>query len=172
MDDEILTLISLTPEWETAFRDIAREIQLAGDRRFDYALVNFTAYLNQLENAARGISLPPAIVPYDTFWLLRQDGKFLGYSTLRYELTPALKVEGGHIGYIIRPSERRKGYGTKILALTLQKARDRGLADVMVTCNRENTPSAKIIQKNGGQYDGEAISPRTGKPVSHYWIKL
>ncbi len=90
----------------------------------------------------------------------------------RLRLTPALGREGGHIGYIIRPSERRKGYGTKILALTLMKAREKGYLRVMVTCDRDNVASAKIIEKNCGRYDGETISERTNKSVSHYWINL
>jgi predicted acetyltransferase len=59
-----------------------------------------------------------------------------------------------------------------ICSLTLQKARERGLRRVLITCNTENTASARIIVACGGQFDGEALSPRTGKPVSRYWIQL
>ena len=65
--------------------------------------------------------------------------------------------EGGHIGYVIRPSERRKGYGTLILGLALVQAHACGLDRVRFTCNTENIASARIIEKkwrNPGQLRG------------------
>ncbi|MEW5867934.1 MAG: GNAT family N-acetyltransferase [Chloroflexota bacterium] len=84
----------------------------------------------------------------------------------------ALDLEGRHIGYAIRPVRWRRGYGTHILALTLEKARERGLRRVLVTCDKENTASARIIEKNGGRLAGEALAERSGKPVLRYWIEL
>jgi predicted acetyltransferase len=46
------------------------------------------------------------------------------------------------------------------------------LRKVLVTCNTENIGSARIIQKNGGVFEGESVSPFTGKPVSRYWIEV
>jgi predicted acetyltransferase len=96
----------------------------------------------------------------------------LGESRLRHWLTPNLEIEGGHIGYAIRPSMRRKGFGTKILALTLQKAVTFGLEKVLVTCDTHNIGSARIIEKNGGILAGYATSPRSGVQISQYWITL
>jgi predicted acetyltransferase len=96
----------------------------------------------------------------------------IGITHLRHRLTDPLRKEGGHIGYNIRPSERRKGYGTKILELALDKAREIGLKRVLVTCDTDNVASGKIIRKNGGVFEGESISDRSGKPVSRYWIEL
>ncbi len=138
---------------------------------YQEAIDDFPAFLRKSDNLSRGIELPEGMVPMTTFWLVRKDNKILGHSHLRHWLTPALEKEGGHIGYSIRPSERRKGYGTLILALTLKKAFERGITRVLVTCDTDNIPSAKIIQKNGGLLENETISGRSGKMISRYWIK-
>ena len=83
---------------------------------------------------------------------------------------PHLEKEGGHIGYDIRPSERRKGYGTVLLALTLKKAQELGLHEVLVTCDSDNVDSVRIIEKNGGELIGRAVSEHTGKEVNRYRI--
>ena len=72
----------------------------------------------------------------------------------------------------MRPSERRKGYGTLILELTLEKAKDLGLDKVLLTCDTDNVASAKIIEKNGGKLAGQAISNKNGKQISRYWIEF
>jgi len=96
----------------------------------------------------------------------------LGTMALRHYLTPLLEDVGGHIGYAIRPSERRKGYGTRILALTLERARAMGLGRVLVTCDTDNLGSARVIQRNGGALASEGHSVRTGTRVSRYWIDI
>jgi predicted acetyltransferase len=123
-------------------------------------------------NASMGIDLPPGIVPMTSFWLVEDDQTVIGESRLRHRLTPALEIEGGHIGYAIRPSARRKGYGTRILALTLERARVMGLRQVLVTCNTDNIASARIIEKNGGLLDGYALSPHSRVQISRYWISI
>jgi predicted acetyltransferase len=87
-------------------------------------------------------------------------------------LNPDLEIEGGHIGYAIRPSLRKMGYGTLILTLTLEKARALGLRGVLVTCDTENLGSARIIEKNGGVLESVAISPDSNKKISRYWIEI
>jgi predicted acetyltransferase len=100
------------------------------------------------------------------------DGKLVGRSDLRHRLNPALEIIGGHIGYDVRPSERRKGFGTLILKLIMEKARKIGLSEVLVTCDTDNIASAKIIEKNGGKLEKQIIYEKTGKLVSHYRIQL
>lgn len=105
------------------------------------------------------------------FWLVDETGRILGGSGLRERGTPFLLYEGGHIGYDIRPSERRKGYGTLILALTLQKAREMGFKRVMLSCEPDYLPSVQVIVKNGGKFENTVISHR-GTPKARYWIDL
>jgi predicted acetyltransferase len=164
-------LIEPTAALKTEFLAMAEEYKLGGDDHFKSATEDFSAYLERLRNFASGENLPPDRVPQTAFWLIK-DNRILGESNLRHYLNDALLIEGGHIGYSIRPSERRKGYGTLILRLALEKAKTRGLTRVLVTCDTDNIGSAKIIEKNGGKLSGQAISNHTKKPISQYWIEI
>jgi predicted acetyltransferase len=106
------------------------------------------------------------------FWLVKNNQIILGESRLRHSLTPALEAYGGHIGYVIRLSQRRKGYGTLILKLTLEKARAIGIQRVRVTCDTDNIGSARIIERNGGMLSGYSVDPKNGKGTSQYWIEV
>jgi predicted acetyltransferase len=83
-----------------------------------------------------------------------------------------LEHRGGHIGYVIRPSRRKQGYGASLLSLMLEKAHELGLARVRITCDTDNIGSAKVIEKNNGALSATTISERTGKLISQYWIDL
>lgn len=166
-----INLIEPTADLEIEFLTMAKEFQAAGDERYKSALENFSAYLEQLSKYSLGIDLKPHLVPQTEFWLV-DSRKIVASSRLRHRLTPALEREGGHIGYAVRPSERRKGYGTLILALTLEKAKNLGLKKLLITCDTDNTGSAKIIEKNRGKLAGYEISDRSGKQISRYWIEL
>ena len=96
---------------------------------------------------------------------------FIGWLDIRHSLTEHLREIGGHIGYAIRPSERGKGYGNKILELALPKAQELGIKDVLITCDADNTPSAKIIEKNGGVFENIKTTS-DGVPKRRYWINL
>lgn len=165
------TLIEPTEVLRREFLAMAEEYAHAGDARYQPALEDFPAYLRGLLDAARGSGLPPGRAPYSTFWLT--SGRHLvGGSRIRHHLTPELEDEGGHVGYDIRPSERRKGYGKLILRLTLAEARKLGLNRALLTCDADNAASAKIIEGNGGRFQDHGVSKRSGKLISRYWIEL
>ena len=165
------TLIEPTEELWPEFLALAEEYSLAGDPRYQPALEDFPAYLRALLDGARGIGLSPGRVPYSTFWLT--SGRYpIGRSSVRHYLTPDLEDEGGHVGYDIRPSERLKGYGKLILGLTLAEARKLGLNRALLTCDTDNVASVKVIEWNGGRLQEQAVSKRSGKLISRYWIKL
>lgn len=113
----------------------------------------FAAYLERL---ARDRTMPqPGMVPQTQYWVV--EGKqFLGRVNVRHHLNAVLSAPGGggHIGYLIRPSVRRVGIGGVVLAQALEKARELGLDEVVLSCNNENIPSWKIIEKNGGVLQG------------------
>ena len=166
-----VVLIEPAAELWPEFLAMAEEYSLAGDPRYQPALEDFPAYLRSLLDGARGIGLLPGRVPFSTFWLT--SGRHLiGRSSIRHRLTPDLEDEGGHIGYDIRPSERRKGYGTLILRLTLDEARRLGISRALLTCDSDNVASAKIIEKNGGKFQDVGVSERSGKLITRYWIEL
>ena len=172
--DEKLTLIEPSQEVKQAYLEMAAEFAAAGERYGDYEKANadFAAFIDGLRRARSGIGLPEGFVPMSTYWLANEAGTILGISRLRHHLTAVLEVEGGNIGYGIRPSARRKGYGTRILALMLEKAAELGLRRVLVTCDTDNIGSARIIEKNGGVMAGQAIAPDRGVQISRYWIEV
>ena len=132
---------------------------------------DFDAHLRELEAAAREESATPDFVPETTFWLV-DGGKFVGRVSIRHRLNDQLMRIGGQVGYEIRPSKRRQGYGTLALRLALPKARSLGLAKVLLTCDSTNTPSRKIIERSGGIFEN-AVSYSPEKPPKHrYWIEI
>jgi predicted acetyltransferase len=82
-------------------------------------------------------------------WIVA-DGEFVGRISLRHVLTPWLLEVGGHVGYAVRPSARRRGHATRALALVLPLAAARGIDPVLVTCDADNVGSRRVIEANGG----------------------
>lgn len=164
-------LIEPTEELRAEFLEMAREYSSAGEDRYQDALNDFPAYVRGLLDGARGAGLPAGRVPSSTFWLAA-GRRLIGRSSIRHHLNADLSYEGGHVGYDIRPAERGKGYGTLILRHTLEEARRLGIARVLLTCDTDNVASAKIIERNGGRLQEQAVSKRSGKLISRYWIEL
>jgi predicted acetyltransferase len=175
-NSEDLRLVPPSIDYQDSFLRLMREFIAEGSGRYEImypaARDDFPRYVDRLKQAATGDRLQPGFVAETTYWL-RQDGnRIVGTSRLRHRLSRALKHEGGHIGYDIRPSERGKGYGTLQLALVLQKAAKMGLKKVLVTCDTDNMASARVIEKNGGMLQNQVISYVTKKKVNRYWIEL
>jgi predicted acetyltransferase len=171
---EQVSLVDPQVIFKKEYLEMVDEFERAGEMRSEYerARQDFSTYVVWIHTQANGTELSPGIVPMNTLWLVREGVTILGEVHLRHHLTPALEVEGGHIGYLIRPLERRKSYGTLQLKLALEKARLLGLQRVLLTCDADNTGSFRIIEKNGGVMTGKAVSPYSGKPILRYWIEL
>ena len=109
-------------------------------------------------------------VPATQFWLVNDNDCFIGDVDLRHHLNESLKRFGGHIGYNIRPSFRRRGYGTLICRLGIAEARKRGIDDILITCDDDNIGSAKIIEANGGVLQDRLDNGR-GVLTRRYWVR-
>jgi predicted acetyltransferase len=149
----------------------ARDWQAHGDDRYAAAIADFDTYVRGLQDAQAGLNLPAYWVPTTTFWLTGE-GQILGCSRLRHQLTPRLMNEGGHIGYDVRPSARRRGHGTQLLRLTLVEAHRAGITNVRITCDDDNVASKTMIEHAGGVFAGSGVSPQSGKRVLQYWIRI
>jgi predicted acetyltransferase len=160
------------------FRDsvlaAVREFQAEGGYR-TYSLASLTndfrAFIQHLLDDEDPGKVPPHFVPQTNYWLVEGD-QFIGRTSLRHELNDQLRLIGGHIGYEIRPSRRRQGYGTAILRLVLPKAQQRGLTRVLITCDADNFASRRIIEQHGGLPEAP-YNPTDGRvTVLRYWIDL
>lgn len=106
---------------------------------------------------------PEGYVPDTELWWI-EGGEFLGRIGVRHRLTPMLLEVGGHIGYDVRPSARRRGHATAMLHGALRVARELGIDPALVTCDIENVASRRTIEGNGGILEDE----RQGK--LRFWV--
>ena len=102
-------------------------------------------------------------VPQTNLWWVEGD-QYLGRIAVRHRLNAGLRSIGGHIGYEIRPSRRHQGNATAMLAAALPLANAMGIDPALITCDVSNTISRRVIEANGGLYDG-----RDGNEL-HFWV--
>jgi len=178
MDAEEFDLIEPAEAMADEFIAYSEEFRAAGEPfvlgELDQVKGDFARLLGIWRDRAAGRNLPEGRVPYNVYWLVR-GGRILGTIRLRHRLNQQLSHEGGHVGFDVRPSERGKGCATRMLAEVLQMARQRGLSRVLVTCDKDNAASARVIQKNGGELEDEVVAKRrdgSEKLVQRYWIDL
>lgn len=133
---------------------------------------NYNDFMLNLEKNKNTKLYYPDRVDQTTFILVDDNNHIYGGTNLRHELNEGLLLHGGHIGYLIRPSERMKGYGSIILKLVLVECKKMGIDKALVTCREENIGSAKVIEKNGGVYENSKINPDDNKTYRRYWIDV
>jgi len=133
--------------------------------------MSLAEYLHVLAGVREGRNLPPGYVP-ETFLFAFVGPRIVGRVAVRHALNPFLERDGGHIGYVVVPEFRRRGYATEILRQALRIARERlGLERVLVTCDDGNLGSIRTIEKNGGVLEAIASGPDLDKPKRRYWIE-
>ena len=167
-------LIIPNAKFRDSYRSLVAEFLANGEPLVPFTLAfeqtDFDALLVKLDACARGIGIPEGFVAHSTFWLVRGETEVVGVSNIRHSLTPSLLREGGNIGYGIRPSVRRQGYATAILAQSLKHASGFGLQRVLITCGKKNVASAKTICRNGGVFDNEEYLTDRDEIVQRYWV--
>jgi predicted acetyltransferase len=136
----------------------------------EYDAGDFGAMIRHLRDDAAGIGLPEGYVPASCFWLIDQYKNLVGVAHLRHALNATLTYEGGHIGYSVRPTERNKGYGKLMLKLVLGRAKALGITQALLTCDKTNVASAKVILGNGGRLDSEVLRNVGKGTTQRYWI--
>jgi predicted acetyltransferase len=112
------------------------------------------------------------LVHNDLYWIV--DGReVVGFLSFRHRLNEWLREVGGHIGYAVRESRRRRGYASAALRLGLDRAREIGLDRVLLTCDDDNVASSRTIEGAGGVLqDVRDQSERGHALLRRYWITL
>lgn len=174
-----MQLVIPSSKYKKSFLEMVEEYQReTATNRIDISFLktsdlkkHFQAYVDQLLGESYGKHLPSGYVSHTTYWLIDGD-ELIGRADIRHSLTEKLLQEGGHIGYDIRPSKRRKGYGRDILKLVLQKVKTLGLTKVLITCDETNSGSKKIIEANGGIFENSVVVSNRKPKKLRYWILL
>ncbi len=118
-------------------------------------------------------NVPADRVPATQFLFIRKsDDRLLGMLQVRHCFNDYLEKYAGHIGYSVRPSERRRGYAKKMLKAALPFCREIGLDKVLITCIDGNVGSEKTILFNGGIYELTVHEPNENVDLKRFWIKL
>jgi predicted acetyltransferase len=130
----------------------------------------FEDFVKEKMDHHKGI-VAPGLVPCTQFWIIDDNGKYCGRVSFRHALNEKLAKHGGHIGYDVRPSMRGKNYATIALGLCLKEAKKMGLEKVLLTCDDDNIPSIKTIEKNNGVLQ-DKVPQDNGVLTRRYWIDL
>ena len=162
-------------QWENDVMDYRKEFIEMGERLHGAGNLHesepYAQWLAGVRNTMDPATVRGGLVPATSYLGVRaSDGTLVGMIQIRHALNDYLRRFGGHIGYSVRKGERRKGYAGEMLHLALEKCREMGISRVLVTCDRENTASARTILSNGGRLEGEV---REGAGVTQrYWIEV
>ncbi|MCW1250469.1 GNAT family N-acetyltransferase [Acaricomes phytoseiuli] len=138
-------------EWGTPDQDGASTF-LADEFSLDLEQPSgFAAWVKLLNDFARDdFAVPEGFVHQTSFWII-EGQQYLGAISLRHTLgNEYLELAGGHIGYGVRPSARRRGLAAMALRFTLDEAKLRGIPEAIVTCRDSNIGSARTIESCGG----------------------
>lgn len=112
-----------------------------------------------------------SLAPKTHLWAIERD-EFVGRISIHHELTDALRVEGGHIGYDTVPSWRGRGVATQMLRLALPFAAALGFTEVLLTCDNTNEGSIRVIERNGGVLRQTIYLAAKETHKRHYWIDV
>ena len=173
---DIVKLVSPSIKYKDSYIDMVKEFVKHHEAFVPFTLnedyKDFAALVKRLEAYSKGENIPDGFVAHTSFWLIDSNNRVVGTSNLRLELTESLKQIGGHIGYGVKPSERRKGYATVILAKTLSEAKKRGINEALVTVDKTNTASIKVIKKNSGVFYSEGLVEDVEGITQRYLIHI
>ena len=181
---EELVLVKPSMEYEKQALNFIEEVEkIDTDEKIRYSgfsdlqkyRENYAEWLRHIEIYTKKETLPEGLVIGEVFFTVRKsDNKLVGIISIRHELNEYLYNYGGHIGYSILPSERRKGYAYKQLLLGLKYCKSIGIKRVLISCLDYNTGSSKTIEKAGGILENIVESEKCGEKVykRRYWISL
>ena len=159
-------IIDMLKEW-IAYNEQHPKANTSPYAIFKNVYHDFDYYLNNLEIKEANDNL----VADSTFFCFDdQRNIMVGAVNIRHDLNEYLLKYGGHIGDGVRPSERRKGYATKMINLALKECKKLKIKRVLLVCDKNNIGSAKSIINNGGILENEVIND--DKIIQRYWIDL
>lgn len=176
--NEELYLIAPSLEYEEEILSYRQEFLAAGGKEqggFGTLLTVDSAaqWIQDAKDALSESACREGYVPASQYICVREsDKKIVGTIQIRHYLNDYLAQYGGHIGYSVRPSERKKGYATWMLANSLPLCRSLNLDKVLITCKNDNEGSRRVIKNNNGVYEQTVYNPNQNVYMEKYWISL
>ncbi len=133
---------------------------------------SYESWIEQINNEHAEINITEGRVPSTTYLVIRKkDNKLIGMINLRHRLNDFLKkTYWGHIGFCVRPNERRRGYATRMLQMSLEELKKMGISSAILGCHEDNVGSMNAVLRNNGEKIGE--SEDAGKKILGFEIKL
>ena len=135
------------------------------------SIEDFEKFIKMLDDCEHGI-VDKRFSATTSFFVVDESGKLVGASSLRHYLTCEGLNTWGHIGYGIRPSERRKGYATEVLKMMLEEAKAKKIYKVLLGVHENNIGSWKTIEKCGGIQENTVTIDGDDEPIRRYWIEV
>ena len=149
--------------------DVGSSMDGCGPMRFD----DPNEWLDHVIRYTNPATLPEGRVLATQFLAVRKsDGRLVGMIQVRHYFNEYLEKYAGHIGYSVRPCERRRGYAKEMLRQALPYCKGLGLDRVLISCEPDNEGSRRTILSNGGVYESTVHEPGENIDLERYWITL
>ena len=159
--------------YKESFLEFVEDVKSTGYESYELytkSEEDFEEFVTDLTNSSKGINLQDGWAPCSCYWLVDDSGEVIGVIRIRHRVDSDFLQMIGHIGYEIKSSRRKEGYGRKLLELGLTEARKMGLEKVLITCDEDNIASLRIIQKFNGKYKKLFVDDESGKNVLQYEV--
>ena len=173
---EELVLVKVAEEYASQIADYRQEMLDMGSSMDGTGSLRRTAdpydYIAKCRDYEKKETLPEGRVIATQFLLIRRsDNKIVGMIQVRHYFNEYLEKYAGHIGYSVRPSERKRGYAKTMLKMSLSFCNSIGLDKVLITCDEDNEGSERTIRANGGEFESIIFEPNEGINLKRFWVK-
>ena len=135
------------------------------------SMEEFAKFIQMLDDAENGI-VDKKFGSTTSFFVIDENNRLIGATSLRYYLTYEGFRTWGHIGYGVRPSERRKGNATAMLKLMLEQAKNKMIYRVLIGVHDNNIGLWKTVEKCDGILENVVKVEYDDEPIRRYWIGI
>lgn len=172
--DVRIEILKPTVALAPSYLEFIEELRANGDRVWDGMVPKEDEgqqeFVNRLHSQEANPG--PALVPQSTYWGVLNGETVVGRIVLRHQLTDSLREFGGHVGYEVRPSFRRRGVAKEMLKKLLETPKAKEMARILLTCAPNNEASNRTILANGGVLERTAYVAAWKRDTNYYWIDL